>query len=76
MFKWLWHILVQGHSWKILAIAGGSFNIHVLLECQKCHKIKVVGNDWAFDKYSWAPGTAQIEIDDFLDRITKGNKGK
>ena len=72
MLKYLWHKLIQGHSWKIIKVAGGNWKLYVLLECQKCHNVKVIKSDWVYEKYSYDPKTAPVGIDDLLNKI----KGK
>jgi hypothetical protein len=72
MIKYLWHILIQGHSWNILKIDGGSLDLYVLLQCQKCRRIKTIKSGWTHDKFSWDPETSQVGVDDLLNKI----KGK
>ena len=66
MFKYLWHILIQGHDWKIIKISRDHYKVYVLVECQKCHNTKTVKSNWGAYKISYDPGTQSIGIDDFL----------
>lgn len=72
MLKYLWHVLIQGHDWRVVKASASSIGtIHILSKCQKCHKTKVIGFPWSYERYSWEP-TESIGIDDFLKKI----KGK